>query len=123
MLEDVHGKCAVAPNSLFELAPQSGTSSHRFKVCHHRPHTDVTVRQRAFSIRCVGPWNSLPDQVVSETNYKTFKTLLADALGDTLRLSTLDLYLVGIYFCFGERHVRFVLGKPEINLRLVLYVS
>ena len=76
------GKCAVAPSDLFSLAPQSGTRGHRFKVCHVRPNTDV--RQRSFSMRCVRRWNSLPDQVVAETDFKTFKVLLADALGDAL---------------------------------------
>ena len=77
-----HGKCAVTPSDLFVLAPQSGTRGHRYKVCHPRPQTDT--RQRSFSVRCVGLWNSLPDQLVAETNYKTFKVLLADALGDSL---------------------------------------
>ena len=77
-----HGKCAVNAADLFTLAPQAGTRGHRFKVCHSRPHTDV--RQRSFSVRCVGFWNSLPEQVVSETDFRTFKVLLADALGDSL---------------------------------------
>ena len=77
-----HGKCAVNPTDIFTLAPQSGTRGHRFKLCHPRSHTDV--RQRSFSVRCVGTWNTLPDHVVAETDFKTFKALLADALGNTL---------------------------------------
>ena len=76
------GKCAVTPTELFTLAPESGTRGHRFKVCHPRPHTDV--RQRSFSVRCVRLWNSLPGHVVTETDFHTFKALLADALGDLL---------------------------------------
>ena len=77
-----HGKCAVKPTDLFTMAPQTGTRGHIFKVCHPRSHTDV--RKRSFSVRCVGLWNSLPDRVVAETDFKTFKALLAEDLGDTL---------------------------------------
>ena len=77
-----HAKCAVSPTDLFTLAPQSATRGHRFKVCHPRPQSDV--RKRSFSVRCVGYWNALPDCVVMETDYKTFKVLLAETLGDAL---------------------------------------
>ena len=76
------GKCAVSPTELLTLAPESVTRGHRFKVCHPRPHTDV--RQRPFSVRCVRLWNSRPGHVVTETDFHTFKGLLADALGDLL---------------------------------------
>ena len=35
-------------------------------------------------VRGVRLWNSLPEHVVTEPNYKTFKVLLAEALGDAL---------------------------------------
>ena len=77
-----HGKCSVSPTDVFSLAPQSGTRGHRFKVCH--PRSSTATRQRYFSVRCVQPWNTLPDRVVAEPSYRTFKALLADALGDSL---------------------------------------
>ena len=77
-----HGKCSVAPADLFVMSPQFGIRGHRFKIAHVRAQTDV--RSRSFSIRCVERWNRLPEQVVSEDNLDLFKTLLADALGETL---------------------------------------
>ena len=77
-----HGKCSLVPTSLFTMAPQSGTRGHRFKVSHIRAATDV--RKRSFAARCVGPWNALPDCVVSEGSLGSFKKMLADALGDAL---------------------------------------
>ena len=72
----------MKPTDVFTLAPPSGTRGHRFKVCHPRPRTDV--RHRYFSARCVGQWNSLPDHVVAEPDFKAFKAMLADALGDAV---------------------------------------
>ena len=77
-----HGKCSIAPTDLFSLAPQTGTRGHRFKVSHIRAATDT--RKRAFAVRCVGPWNALPDAVVSEESLGAFKKKLANALGETL---------------------------------------
>ena len=77
-----HAQCTVDPTTMFTLAPQSGTRGHRFKLCHVRAQTDV--RKRSFSVRCVELWNSLPDRVVAETDYKTFKNLLADTLCEML---------------------------------------
>jgi hypothetical protein len=37
-----------------------------------------------FAIRCVDAWNSLPVRIVTETNLKVFKSLLAEDMGDTL---------------------------------------
>ena len=77
-----HGKCSVASEDLFLMAPPTGTRGHRFKVCHTRAQTDV--RKRSFSMRVVSTWNSLPDCAVSEIDYRCFKTKLADALGEQL---------------------------------------
>lgn len=77
-----HGKCSITPDSLFTMAPPSGTRGHRFKVSHIRAATDV--RKRAFAARCVRPWNALPDSVVSEGNLSVFKKNLANALGEKL---------------------------------------
>ena len=77
-----HGKCSIAATNLFTMAPQSGTRGHRFKVSHVRAATDV--RKRSFAVRCVGPWNALPDELVAEESLGVFKKKLADALGDTL---------------------------------------
>ena len=77
-----HGKCSVNALDMFTMAPQSATRGHSFKISHVRTQTDV--RRRAFAVRCIEEWNSLPDHVVSETDLKSFKGLLADSLGDKL---------------------------------------
>ena len=77
-----HGKCFLNPLDLFTMPPQTTTRGHRFKICHVRTQTDV--RKRAFAIRCIERWNSLPDHVVAENDLKRFKGLLADSLGDAL---------------------------------------
>lgn len=77
-----HGKCSIASGDLFLMAPPTGTRGHMFKISHVRAQTDV--RRRSFSMRVVSTWNSLPDYVVSETDFRRFKIKLADALGDQL---------------------------------------
>ena len=64
------------------MAPQSATRGHSYKIAHVRAQTDI--RSRAFAVRCVEMWNALLDDVVSETNLKTFKGMLANQLGDKL---------------------------------------
>ena len=64
------------------MAPQSGTRGHRFKVSHAQAAMDV--RKRSFAAHFVGPWNALPHCVVSIESLKSFKKMLADALGDAL---------------------------------------
>ena len=71
-----HGKSPVRPLDLFTLAPPSATRGHRYKISLVRTQTDV--RSRAFAVRHINLWNSLPDQLVSETDLKTFKSMLAD---------------------------------------------
>ena len=77
-----HGKCCISPNDVFIISPHDRTRGHRFKLCHVRTQTDV--RKRAFGPRCVNQWNCLSDQIVSVSELKTFKRLLAEALGDKL---------------------------------------
>ena len=78
-----HGQCSVRSHDLFTMAPQrAATRGHCFKIAHVRTQTDV--RKRAFAVRCIEAWNSLPDHVVSETDFTTFKRLLADSLGERL---------------------------------------
>ena len=66
-----HGKCSISPTNLFTMAPQSGTRGNRYKVNHIHAATDV--QKRAFAICCVGPWNAMPDEVVSEENICSYK--------------------------------------------------
>ena len=77
-----HGKSSISPPDVFTLAPQSTTRGHRYKLSHVRTQTDV--RRRAFAVRHVEVWNSLPDNVVSEKDLKVFKGMLANSLGDSL---------------------------------------
>ena len=84
-------RCAASPTDLFTLPPQLGMRGHCFKIFHPRSQTDV--RRRSFPVRGVRLLNSLPEHVVTEPNYKTFKVLLAEALGDALYDFCLSVYL------------------------------
>ena len=77
-----HGHSTIKPADIFTMAAQSGTRGHAFKLAHTRTQTDI--RRRMFAIRCVDAWNSLPVRIVTETNLKVFKSLLAEDMGDTL---------------------------------------
>ena len=65
------------------MVPQSGIRGHRYKLNHIRAATDV--QKRVFAICCVGPWNALPDEVVSGENICSFKKKKnTNVLGDAL---------------------------------------
>ena len=77
-----NGKSHISVHDLFERAPYAGTRGHCYKVFPPQPVTDV--RRRAFNVRCVSAWNSLPQHVVTATSLPCFKKALTEALGDKL---------------------------------------
>ena len=70
-------KSHIVPTDLFQLAPQTGTRGHCFKIFLPTIHTDV--RKRFFNVRCISTWNSLPQHVVTARSVSCFKKLLAEA--------------------------------------------
>ena len=77
-----NGQSVMLPVDLFQLAPESGTRGHRFKLYCGR--ASVEARRRAFPVRCVSEWNGLPDAVVGAETLDAFKRLLSGFLGDKL---------------------------------------
>ena len=75
-------KSHIVPTDLFQLAPQTGTRGHCFKIFLPTIHTDV--RKRFFNARCISTWNSLPQHVVTAHSVSCFKKLLAEVMGDAL---------------------------------------
>ena len=77
-----NGKSHISPTDLFQLAPQSSTRGHCFKIFVPTTHTDV--RKRFFNVRCIPTWNALPQQIVTATSLSCFKKLLAEKMGTAL---------------------------------------
>ena len=75
-------KSHIVPTDLFQLAPQTGTRGHCFKIFLPTIHTDV--RKWFFNVRCISTWNSLPQHVVTVSSVSCFKKLLAEVMGDAL---------------------------------------
>ena len=75
----LHLKLDAGLMNLFILAPQRGTRGHSFKLEIPRCHTDL--KQRFFSVRNVGLWNSLPANVVECQTLSAFKQKLTLHLG------------------------------------------
>ncbi|XP_076047391.1 uncharacterized protein LOC143028924 [Oratosquilla oratoria] len=77
-----HGKLAISRDDLFPRPLLSSTRGHNFKIGHTR--TQVKVRRRYFSNRCVNLWNELPAELVNCSDIDVFKRGLAAYLGDIL---------------------------------------
>lgn len=77
-----HGKCGLRPEDIFAVAPPIGTRGHRYKTTYSVCSTES--RRRFFSHRCVGVWNSLPDDVVALESLQSFKSALHRTLGPLL---------------------------------------
>ena len=71
-----HGKSAIGPQDIFNLAPRVGTRGHSLKLSPR--HVNLECRKRFFSERCVHNWNALPSCIVDCTNLDTFKKYLHD---------------------------------------------
>ncbi|XP_076034532.1 uncharacterized protein LOC143021127 [Oratosquilla oratoria] len=74
-----HGKLAISRDDLLPRPLLSSTRGHDFKIGHTR--TQVEVRRRYFSIRCVNLWNGLPAEPVNCSDIDVFKRGLAAHLG------------------------------------------
>ena len=77
-----HGECGIQPTDIFVMAPALGTRGHRFKIL--LPHCSTEARKRYFTVRCISPWNSLPDSVVALDTVHAFKSALHTYLGQRL---------------------------------------
>ena len=64
----------VNPSKFFQLATDSKTRGHNFKIVKQRFRT--RLRQHTFSIRSVNNWNALPTEVVNATTINQFKSSL-----------------------------------------------
>ena len=67
-----HGKCAIMPRDIFVPPPSERTRGHPFKIGVSR--CELECRRRSFSQRCVGVWNSLPQDVVMCESLPIFKS-------------------------------------------------
>ena len=77
-----HNESSIIPDQIFNLAPPYITRGHRFKILHS--FSSLEARRRFFSIRCVGLWNSIPDEIVSLNSVHAFKSALHTFLGHLL---------------------------------------
>ena len=68
--------------SIFELAPETVTRGHPFKL--RVPVCSTELRRRFFSVRAVNIWNNLPSEVVGAASLEAFKGRLLESLGDLL---------------------------------------
>ena len=64
----------VNPSKFFQLATDSKTRGHNFKIVKQRFRT--RLGQHTFSIRSVNNWNALPTEVVNATTINQFKSSL-----------------------------------------------
>ena len=77
-----HGECGIAPEEMFSLNHRGVTRGHRFKIEHVR--CVLECHRRSFAVRCVGIWNSLPDNLVGCDSVEAFKRGLHVFLGSVL---------------------------------------
>ena len=77
-----HGHCSVKPNNIFNVATDSRTRGHRFKVI--TPVNNVYLRSRFFAVRVIPRWNALGPDTVEADSISSFKCLLHRDLGDAL---------------------------------------
>ena len=73
---------AITHDDLFPRPLLSNTRGHDYKIAH--TGTQLVVRKRYFSLRCVDLWNGLPAELVNCGNINKFKQGLAVHLGDLL---------------------------------------
>ena len=76
-----HDHLSISRDDLFPRPLLSSTRGHSFKIAHTR--TQLEVRKRFFSMRCVDLWNALPADLELEST-DAFKHGLALHLGDLL---------------------------------------
>ena len=77
-----HGNSCITARSMFAQSQTLVTRGHSLKITVSRASIDV--RQRFFSQRCVNLWNSLPEDVVTAPDLRSFKRGLAECIPDKL---------------------------------------
>ena len=77
-----HEMCSIKPADIFDVAVDSRTRGHKFKVCV--PIANLDIRKRFFSVRVVSCWNALGHDTVDASSIDVFKRLLCRDLGDAL---------------------------------------
>ena len=70
----VTGQVDVKASQFFDMQGSSATRGHSLKLKRRRAIHHF--RNKAFSNRVVGPWNDLPDHVVSAPSVNAFKKRL-----------------------------------------------
>ena len=70
----VTGNLDVAASQFFDMQGRAATRGHSLKL--RRRRATHHFRNMAFSNRVVGPWNNLPDHVVSAPSVNAFKKRL-----------------------------------------------
>ena len=66
---------------LFQRSLEERTRGHSFKLIMPHCNTDV---KRFFNVCCIRVWNGLPSRVVESRSLSSFKSSLAEFLGDSL---------------------------------------
>ena len=69
-----HEGVDMDPETFFQLAPDSATRGHPWKL--QKPHASTRVRRHFFAARVINDWNALPLRVVSAENANQFKARL-----------------------------------------------
>ena len=75
------GECGTNCD-IFTLALLLGTRGYRYKILPL--YCAVEARRRYFCVRCVGLWNSLPDEVVAQSSVSSFQSAFHTNLGPRL---------------------------------------
>jgi ribonuclease P/MRP protein subunit RPP40 len=70
----LHGIDDVDYKLLFELNTESRTRGHSLKLKYKAPKRDI--RKFSFSVRAVGDWNSLSEEIVTAPSLNAFKSRL-----------------------------------------------
>ena len=82
MYKIMSGMDRINPSDLFQLAPETSTRGHKWKV--FKPRAAKEVRRSFFSQRVINNWNGLPDNVVNAETLNIFKNRLDKTWGSDL---------------------------------------
>jgi ribonuclease P/MRP protein subunit RPP40 len=83
VFKTLHGINKISESSLFQLANNSRTRGHRFKLTKTRSKLDI--RKNFFSQRVVNNWNGLPECVVEADSVNSFKSRYDKYISDLCR--------------------------------------
>jgi hypothetical protein len=85
VFKTLRGINKIDESSLFQLANNSRTRGHRFKLAKARSKLDI--RKNFFSQRVVNSWNGLPESVVEADSVNNFKSRYDKYINDLCRNS------------------------------------